>query len=585
MSCFRVLPRRSAVHLPLSSAEHLPWYRIAVESRASSAHIEGAPRPVTRPEPQGASDTRLPRGTTMPSTSAPRPEARELDASAPARAAAPAPELTLDPQDWGELRDLGHRMVDDMLEWLRTVRERPAWQPMPPDARAAFDAPAPRRPAGAEAAYRAFVEQVLPYPMGNVHPRFWGWVIGTGTPFGAMADMLAATINPNVGGGQHAAPFVEAQVVAWCKEMLGYPAEASGLLVSGGSMANLVGLAVARSWGAERLGVDVRRAGVRGTAAPMVAYTSREAHSSVQKAMELLGLGSDALRKLPVHADFTLDVAALERAIADDRAAGLHPFCVIGNAGTVNTGAVDDLPALADLCAREGLWFHVDGAFGALAALAPDALADAERARLSALARADSLAFDLHKWMYMPYDVGCALVRHPDLHHGTFALTPDYLARVEGGLASDARWLSEYGVELSRGFRALKVWLSLQEHGIDRYAQLVAQNLAQAAHLARLVDDAPDLERLSPTSLNIVCFRWRGSGANGAPLDDATLDDVNRRLLVALQERGIAVPSNTVVNGRFALRVAIVNHRTTREDLELFVDEVRRIGAELASDE
>lgn len=500
----------------------------------------------------------------------------------PEELAPAAPELTLDPQDWDELRLLGHRMVDDMLDWLRTVRERPTWQPMPPDARAAFDAPVPRAGVGAAAAYQAFVEQVLPYPMGNVHPRFWGWVIGTGTPFGAMADMLAATMNPNVGGMQHAAPFVETQVVNWCKEMLGYPAEASGLLVTGGSMANLVGLAVARSWAAERLGVDVRRAGVRGTPAPMVAYTSREAHSSVQKGVELLGLGSEALRSLPVHDDFTLDVAALERAIAEDRAAGLHPFCVIGNAGTVNTGAVDDLPALAALCAREQLWFHVDGAFGALAALAPDALAPAERARLAVLAQADSLAFDLHKWMYMPYDVGCTLVRHPQAHHGTFAITPDYLARVEGGLASDARWLSEYGVELSRGFRALKVWLSLREHGVDRYAQLIAQNVDQAAYLSRLVDAAPDLERLAPTPLNIVCFRWRAADRDDATLDDATLDDVNRRILVALQERGLAVPSNTVVNGRFALRVAIVNHRTRREDLDLLVREVQAIGAEVA---
>jgi glutamate/tyrosine decarboxylase-like PLP-dependent enzyme len=391
--------------------------------------------------------------------------------------------------------------------------------------------------------------------------------MGTGTPLGALAEMLAATMNPNMGGGEHAPNHVEAQVLDWCKEMLGYPMDASGLLVSGGSMANLVGLAVARH---ECAGVDVRRGGVRAAAGRLTVYGSREAHSSVQKAVELLGLGSEALRLAPVDPEFRVDIAALAGMVREDRARGAIPVCVIGNLGTVNTGAIDDLDALADLCAAERVWFHVDGAFGALAALVPEY---AERAR--AMARADSVAFDLHKWMYMPFEAGCVLVRDAEAHRRTFSIFPDYLARSTRGVAGGELWLSEYGVQLSRGFRALKVWMSLKEHGIDRYARLVRQNIEQARYLAELVRAAPDLELMAPVPLNIVCFRWLRPG-----LDDTALDALNQELLLRLHENGTAVPSNALLGGRYALRVAITNHRSRREDFELLVREVRRIGAE-----
>ncbi|MGH7516406.1 MAG: pyridoxal phosphate-dependent decarboxylase family protein [Gemmatimonadales bacterium] len=477
------------------------------------------------------------------------------------------PEETLDPADWQEFRQLGHRMVDDMLDWLEHLRERPAWQPLPQSARAALHGPLPRAPEGAERAYADFREHVLPYPMGNAHPRFWAWVMGTGTPLGALAEMLAATMNPNMGGGEHAPNHVEAQVLDWCKEMLGYPMGASGLLVSGGSMANLVGLAVARHACA---GVDVRRGGVRAAAGPLTVYGSRESHSSVQKAVELLGLGSEALRLAPVDPEFRVDVAALAGMVREDRARGAIPVCVIGNLGTVNTGAIDDLDALADLCAAERIWFHVDGAFGALAALVPEYV---ERTR--AMARADSVAFDLHKWMYMPFEAGCVLVRDAEAHRRTFSIFPDYLARSTRGVAGGDLWLSEYGVQLSRGFRALKVWMSLKEHGIDRYARLVRQNIEQARYLAQLVRAAPDLELMAPVALNIVCFRWLRPG-----LDDAALDALNQELLLRLHESGIAVPSNALLGGRYGLRVAITNHRSRREDFDLLAREVRRIGAE-----
>jgi glutamate/tyrosine decarboxylase-like PLP-dependent enzyme len=478
-------------------------------------------------------------------------------------------EETLDPADWEGMRRLGHRMVDDMMGWLEHVRERPVWQPIPEQARTAFRRPAPREPEGAEQAYRDFLTQVLPHPMGNIHPRFWGWVMGTGTPLGALAELLAATMNPNCGGGDHIATEVETQVLAWCKEMLGFPSEASGILVSGGSMANLVALTVARNEGA---GFDIRAHGVGAAPQPLRLYGSSETHSSVQKAVELLGLGSEAFRQIPVNGDYEVDVEALQAAITADRAAGCRPVCVIGNAGTVNTGAIDDLARLAELCRRERLWFHVDGAFGALAALAP-ALAP----RLRGMEQADSIAFDLHKWMYLPFEAGCALVRRPEAHRNAFALTPGYLAHAERGLAAGDVWYSDYGVQLTRGFRALKVWMSFKEHGLDRYGRLIQQNVDQARYLEQLIGETADLELLAPVSLNIVCFRYVGAAPG------ADLDALNRELLARLHESGVAVPSYATLQGRFGLRVAITNHRSRREDFDLLVAEVRRIGAELAN--
>jgi glutamate/tyrosine decarboxylase-like PLP-dependent enzyme len=477
-------------------------------------------------------------------------------------------EETLDPPDWDELRALGHRMVDDVLTYLQTVRDRPVWRPIPADVKAALRRPLPHDGEGAEAAYRDFLAHVLPHPMGNIHPRFWGWVIGTGTPFGALAEMLAGALNPNMGGGDHVANYVELQVLDWCKEMLGFPADGSGLLVSGGSMANLLGLAVARN---AKAGVDLRKDGVGAAPGRLMIYGSREMHSSIQKGVELLGLGSESLRLIPVDAEFRIDLGALARAIGEDRAAGRRPICVVGNAGTVMTGATDDLAALAALAAREDLWFHVDGAFGAIAALDPEL-----RPMLAGMERADSIAFDLHKWLYVPIEAGCILVRDQETHRRAFSLTPEYLKHAERGVAGGDWWPSDYGIQLTRGFRALKVWLSLKEHGIDKYARLVRQNVEQAAYLAQLVRDSADLELLAPAPLNIVCFRYRGGGG-----DDAALNALNAELLMRLHERGIAVPTNASIDGKFALRVAIVNHRSRREDFDILVDAVREIGREL----
>jgi glutamate/tyrosine decarboxylase-like PLP-dependent enzyme len=489
------------------------------------------------------------------------------------------PEETLDPQDWEATRALAHRMVDDMLDYTQTLRERPPWVHLPDAVKATRRAPLPREPHPLDEVYDEFREQILPYPIGNIHPRFWGWVLGTGTVTGALAEFLSAVMNTNTGGiDNHAANHVERVVLDWIKEMLGYPAEASGVLTSGGSAANLIGLTVARN--AAALGVaacDVRVQGVQACPRPLAFYASEEAHSSVERGIILLGLGSGSLHKIPCDDAFRMDIAALEAAIARDRAEGWAPACVVGCAGTTNTGAFDDLRALADICEREGLWFHVDGAFGAWAALAPEG-----RVLVAGMERADSLALDLHKWMYLPYEIGCTLVRDHAAHRDAFSLTPAYLAHggtTDGrGLAGgDLPWFSDYTFQLSRGFRALKAWMSLKEQGADRYARLVAQNMAQARYLAELVEADAELELLAPVPLNVVCYRYSRPG-----LDDGALDALNARILVELQERGIAVPSSSVVRGRYCLHVAITNHRTRREDLALLARETVRLGRELS---
>jgi glutamate/tyrosine decarboxylase-like PLP-dependent enzyme len=486
--------------------------------------------------------------------------------------AADEPELTLDPTsaaEWDELGALGHRMLDDMLDYLRTVRERAAWRPVPAEVRARLAEPVPHEPTPAEAVYEQFTRDVLPYPTGNVHPRFWGWVIGTGTPLAMLADMLASGMNPQVAEFDDAPAVVENQVIAWLVELLGMPAGTHGLLVSGGSMANFVGLAVARN---ARAGYDVRERGLHGPDLPrLVVYASTETHSSVRKAVELLGIGHEALRRIPVAADYTIDVSALRGAIAADRAAGLRPICVVGNAGTVNTGATDDLPALAALCREQDLWLHVDGAFGALAAISP-----ALRPLVRGIEQADSVAFDLHKWMYLPYEVGCTLVRDQTAHRATFAVTPAYLAPFDRGIAAGGFPFAERGVQLSRGFRALKVWMSLKAHGVHAFARLIEQNVRQAAYLVELIATHPRLELLAPAPLNVVCFRYTAPG-----LDDAALNAINQEILLRVQESGLAVPSHTVLGGRFAIRVAITNHRSRREDFDVVAKAVVKLGDEL----
>ncbi len=479
------------------------------------------------------------------------------------------PEHDLDPKDWDEFRRLAHRALDQTLDTLASVRERPVWRPVPDAVKQALTGPVPRTGQGEEAAYQDYLQLVAPYPLGSIHPRFWGWVIGTGTPMAVVADMLAAGLNNNCASFDESSTYVELQVLDWLKQALGFPAGAGGVLVSGGSVANLVGLNVARSAVAP---FAVREQGLSGQPRLML-YASKETHNSVQRAVELMGLGRESLAYIPVLDDYTVDVAALKRRVAEDRRAGRVPFCVVANAGTVNTGAVDPLEEIADFCAAEELWLHVDGAFGAIATL--DA---GSRAMLKGMERADSLAFDLHKWMYLPYDVGCVLVRDSEKHKAAFSTQASYLVKLEGGIATGPVTFTDFGPQLSRGFRALKVWMNLKAYGLDAFGRQVTQNIEQARYLKELVQREPALELLSPVPLNVVNYRYRTKG-----LDEEALNKLNARILVALQERGIAAPSSTMLKGRFAIRVCITNHRSRREDFEALAQATLALGREFTA--
>ena len=482
-----------------------------------------------------------------------------------------ADERSLDPDDWEALRSLGHRTLDDMIDYLQSVRERPAWQPLPEAAKSLLTEPLPTKPSPCDEVYADIHKYVLPYPTNNIHPRFWSWVGGTGTATQLIADMIISAMNSaSLGMDEVASSHLELQLLGWLKTMLDYPADASGLLVSGGSMANLVGLAVARTHIAP---YDVRDEGVTTNEhRRLIYYTSTEAHSSVRKGIELLGLGTKSLHLIPVMDDFTIDIEALKKAIATDANAGHLPACIIATAGTVNTGATDPLNSLADLAASENMWLHVDAAFGGFVKLSP-----ASRHLVAGMERADSLAFDLHKWLYVQYDCGCVLIRGDKPHKETFSVTPSYLRAAARGLASGPFNFSEYGVQLSRSFRALRPWMALKTEGSERYGQQIEQNIQQAKYLNDIVVAHTQLELLAPTAMNIVNFRY-----TDAAKTNRELDALNAEILLLIQERGIAAPSATTVNGKFSIRVAICNHRSRRSDFDALIEGVLDIGAELS---
>ena len=475
------------------------------------------------------------------------------------------PDQNLDPKDWEAMRALGHQMVDDLIDYWAGIREQKIWRPIPDEVKQVFDQPIPEHGQSPEEVYREFKQYIFPYNKGNVHPRFFAWIQGTGTPMGTFGDLLASGMNPNTAIGEHSAMYVDRQVVNWCKELMNFPSEASGILVSGGSMANITALTVARnSFGEEK----IRQKGLKAASGQLLIYCSVETHSCIQKAAEIIGLGTDAVRKIGVNERFELDVDQLKTQLEADLQAGFLPFCLVGTAGTVNTGAIDPMVELLEISRAYGLWFHVDGAYGALGKLDPN-YADA----LRAIEEADSLAFDLHKWLYVPYEVGCTLIRDAKKHRDSFAITPNYLLQEKRGLSGGLDSINNYGFELSRGFKALKVWMSIKEHGRAKYAAMIAQNNRHAAYLAELVEENPYLELTAPLSMSITCFRMIQPGWG-----EEALQALNKEILLRLQEEGIASPSSTILNGKYTLRVANTNQRTRKEDMELLVREVLRLG-------
>ena len=445
-------------------------------------------------------------------------------------------------------------MLDDMITHIETIRERPVWQPAPVTARERFQQPLPRDAARSGEVLGDVRTHVIPYATGNLHPGFMGWVHGAGTPAGMVAEMVAAGLNMNCGGRNHIGLDVEKQIGRWMAEALDYPSSASGIFVTGSSMANFAALIVARTKAA---GYEFRHEGLAKTAPRLVAYTSVEAHNCIARGMELGGLGSTNLRTIDVDQSGRMDVAKLEATIAEDRAGGCTPFLIAATAGTVNTGAIDPLERIAQVASRERLWFHVDGAIGALAAFSPQL-----RPLLKGIEKSDSVALDFHKWGHVPYDAGFLLVCDGDAHKQAFAMPAAYLQRSERGLAAGETWPCDLGPDLSRGFRALKTWMTIETLGADRIGDAMLANCELAQYLAQKVRQSSLFELRAPVALNIVCFGVRGTRDWG----------VNRELVLDMHETGVAVPSWTTIGGESVIRCAIVNHRTTRADIDRMMD-------------
>jgi aromatic-L-amino-acid decarboxylase len=490
-----------------------------------------------------------------------------------------------------EIQRIGYRVVDLIAEHLSALPDEPVFRPVPPDRVQTFLAtPPPQDPVSPDDILQLFQEAIEPYPFGNGHPRFWGWVNSPPAVMGIFADALAAAINPSCAGGNHAAIYVEHQVTAWFRAMLAFPAESMGLLVSGGSMATMTALAVARH---VKSGVDVRLNGLRG-AAPAAFYMSTEAHSCARKAIELLGFGSASIRTIPTDGDYRMKVDALEAAIDDDRVNGVRPIAVVATGGSTNTGAIDDLSAIADVCRRHDVWMHVDAAYGG-----PAILSTEYAGALHAIARADSVALDPHKWMFVPVEAGLVLVRDAEAMRSTFSLVPPYIRQSgSAGEVYGLPWFSEYGFQQTRGFRALKVWMTMQQFGLTGYKAAIEENIALAGYLADRVSRSPDLTLMAPPSLSVVCFRYTGLGSSADPQtssgpgrstglqtssDEEQVAALNRALLERLQLGGEAFLTSTELGGRFVLRACIVNYRSRREDVDRMLEAVRVIGAGLPS--
>lgn len=466
------------------------------------------------------------------------------------------------------------------LEWCLEYFDRIADGPIYPttsaeEMTALFAEPLPREPQAVAAVFEQFT-QIAQHGRKNGHPRMFGYVQSAGSFSSAVADFLASAINQNVTSWRSApsATTIERQVIQWIASMIGFEQNTGGLLSSGASMANFTALVTALRASTE---IDVMQRGVAALGKEPRIYLSAMAHMSIPKAAGLLGLGRASTHTIPVDAAFRMDVAALDRALAEDRAAGRLPICVVGTAGDVNTGAIDPLDGIADVCARHQVWFHVDAAYGGFAALAPSV-----RSHFSGLARADSVALDPHKWLFAPLDAGCLLVRDAEALRRTFASSAAYMDVVaDGDMSEFAFW--DYGPELSRRFRALKLWFALKCHGSDAVAAAIERNIGLAGTLAAALDLSDDFERLAPVPLSIVCFRYVPPGLRKGASDDAArlaeLNDVNRRLLLAIQRDGDAYLSNATIGGAFALRACLINHRTSEEDIFGLLTTIRRIAA------
>jgi aromatic-L-amino-acid decarboxylase len=477
---------------------------------------------------------------------------------------------TLDPSDWPAFRAQAHIMLDDILTHLEQLRERPVWQSIPARIRTGFAEKLPQQGQGLAALHQRFMHEIAPYSIGNTHPGFMGWVQGGGTPVGMLAEMLAAGLNPNLGGRDQIPIVVEQQILVWMRELFHFPDSANGLFVTGTSLANFIAVIIART---QHLGRQVRQRGL--DAQRLTAYASSGAHGCIAKAMDLAGLGTDALRLIPMNLQYQIDLNKLSEQIQADQAAGYQPFLIVGTAGSVDVGSIDDLTGLADLAETHDCWFHVDGAYGALGMMSPHIAP-----RLAGIERAASIAFDFHKWGQVPYDAGYILVRDGTHQLDAFSTSVNYLKRETRGMAAGAHWPCDLGPDLSRGFRALKTWFTIAAFGAEKLGEVIYHTCQLAQYLATQIQQEPKLELLAPVNLNIVCFRYVGD-RQAKHLTTEQTNALNNELLIQLQEGGVVAPSSTLLGEQFALRAALVNHRTTQADVDNLIRFVLMLGNQI----
>lgn len=479
-------------------------------------------------------------------------------------------EETLDPEDWDQMRALGHKMLDDMMTRLETIRNHRFSWPSQEDISNVL-VPLPIEGEGEEEVYGVFKQHIMNQSIVNIKPIFWGAVGGTGSPYGMLAEMLTSGLNQGIEQVPGINGYTHKQVIDWIKEMLDYPTEAGGVLVGGGTEANFTGLAVARNAMAKK---DMKKVGVYGQPEKMILYGSDETHHCTERTVELLGLGNEALRWLPTDKDCALKINSLEKAIKEDRATGKHPFCVIGNAGTVNSGAFDDFKALRKIADKENMWLHVDGAFGAWVKLS-----ETHRHLADGIELADSLAVDLHKWMDMPYGIGCTLIKDKVAHYSTFVYGHEAQYLQSGFDLSDDVISSPHNLslQLSRNNTSLKAYLLLRAYGRNKYVRLVQQNIDQIRYLADLVENEPRIELTAPVISNIACFRYNPGG-----LGEEQLENLNKQIAQGLWRINFWMVSDTRIKGRYTLRACNVNHRSRRGDFDFLVNEIKRLGEELS---
>jgi len=454
--------------------------------------------------------------------------------------------MMLDPNDWSNLRKQGHQMLDDMFDYLQNIREKPVWQQAPASVQAEFTEGLSEQGKPLSQLHETFMQQILPYSVGNAHPGFMGWVHGGGTPVGMLAEMLAAGLNANLGGRNQIPIDVEWQVVGWMRDLFGFPQSSSGILTTGTSSATIIAFTTAR------------HALQKPTSKNLAVYASCEAHGCITRALKIMGMHASIVRKIPSNAQHQMDVDVLLTHIQHDQQQATIPWLIVGTAGSVNTGAMDDLSTLAKIAKEVGAWLHIDGALGALAMLSPS-LAP----RLQGIEHANSLAMDFHKWGQVPYDAGLVLIRDGELHRQCFAAGDAYLQREAEGLAAHSPWPCDYGMDLSRGFRALKVWFTFKHFGKQRLGEMIEHSCHLAQSLAKQIQNIDTLELMAVVSLNVVCFRYIGNGSRS----DEAYNTLNRAMLCHIQASGLAAPSLTYLNGRAVIRAAIVNHRSQEEDI------------------